>query len=127
LWVSDENEYGWLEWCKEEEFHYPERFQYAYEIHLTEKHNVLILRTTQDLIEFTQAHKPVLTESSFQLDWIRARRWWDGVIITPYQQEFRWLSNAHLEYIWYYLWDCASGCIWNPEAIRSFDTCQKYE
>ena len=35
-----------------------------------------------------------------------------GLIITPYQ----W-SRRLEPYSWYYGWDCASGCIWDPSAI----------
>ena len=37
----------------------------------------------------------------------------DGIIIAPYQ----WYCRMTVD--WYYTWDCASGCIWNLDAIES--------
>ena len=125
LWVSDEDDYGWKQWCINEHFRYPDGFQYAYEIHLAENHNVLILKTKQDVLDFSRAHySPELHK--FGLEWAMVRRWWDGVIVTPYQSELRWNLVYETDHstLWYTIWDCAGGCIWNPEAIRSFDTCQ---
>jgi len=36
---------------------------------------------------------------------------YSGIEITPYLWEKR------LESMWYYGWDCASGCVWNPDAV----------
>ena len=38
-----------------------------------------------------------------------------GIVISPYCWERRLARHAR----WYYPWDCASGCIWNADAIAS--------
>lgn len=47
------------------------------------------------------------------IDWQAVASDHDGIIISPYN----W--PARHEMIWYYPWDCASGCIWNADAITS--------
>jgi hypothetical protein len=47
------------------------------------------------------------------IDWQRVAEQHQGIIITPYQWECRYSID------WYYIWDCASGCIWDPDAIES--------
>ena len=37
---------------------------------------------------------------------------YDGIEICPYLQQFR-MSNS----MWYYTWDVASGCIWDPQVL----------
>lgn len=49
--------------------------------------------------------------ASFHVRWARVADRCDGVIIAPYQRERR-----H-DYLWYYGWDCACGCIWQPRAL----------
>jgi hypothetical protein len=44
-------------------------------------------------------------------NWERVARDYDGVIISPYQ------FNRRMTLMWYYPWDCASGCIWRPTRV----------
>lgn len=44
------------------------------------------------------------------LDWRRIAEAHDGIVIAPYQFSRR-LTR------WYCGWNCASGCIWRPEAV----------
>lgn len=118
FWVSDDDEYGWRNWCHNECFR-PENLELAYEITLVENHHVRIIKTSEEIKQWTRYYSR-LNLHRFSLDWLAMRQEWDGLIITPYHWEIR-LDPDHA---WYYGWDCASGCIWNPAAIRSFDTCQ---
>ncbi|QBI98814.1 hypothetical protein SEA_BOBBY_184 [Mycobacterium phage Bobby] len=49
------------------------------------------------------------------IDWGKVAADYGGIIIAPYQWSRR--MDPH----WYYTWDCASGCIWNLEAIESLE------
>jgi hypothetical protein len=55
------------------------------------------------------------------IDWPRVAERFDGVIIAPYQWKHR------LELMWYYGWDCASGCIWNARAVSCFEVAETVE
>jgi hypothetical protein len=47
------------------------------------------------------------------IDWHKVAKQYSGLEITPYLWEKRLTS------MWYYGWDCASGCVWNANAIVS--------
>ncbi len=49
------------------------------------------------------------------VDWAKVAKLYDGIIIAPYISARRLAHSVN----WYYTWDCASGCIWNPRAIKS--------
>lgn len=120
LWVSDEDDYGWSKWCTSEEFQ-PDGLKYAHLVELYPDNNVLFLRSVEELDYF---HKQFAThigdfEKKYRrkptwLNWTNVYPLWQGIIITPYLWERR------MDYMWYYGWDCASGCIWDLHAIRTF-------
>ena len=55
-----------------------------------------------------------------QIDWAEVASKYDGIIISPYQ----WSLRLDMEMMWYYGWDCASGCIWNISAIKELKEVQ---
>jgi len=110
LWVSDEDDYGWKQWCKDNE--YP-CGQIAYSVNLISNHKILIIKNLKDLAEFTYTYGYSYYGLS-RIDWVAVARKYHGILITPYQS----INYEDKEYQWYYGWDCASGCIWNPISIR---------
>ena len=52
----------------------------------------------------------------YQIRWEEVKTLWDGIIISPYNWKCRHSPSTE----WYYGWDCASGCIWNVEAIKNY-------
>jgi hypothetical protein len=121
LWVSDDDtDYGWADWCRAEDFRL-ESLQYAYRVTLREPNNVLIISTPESLKRFGKTYKHDGPAIRFSLDWEAVAQQWDGLIITPYQSECR----LELDHLWYNIWDCASGCIWNLDIVEmELDTCQ---
>lgn len=113
FWVSDEDDYGWHEWCNNENF-YIENLKVAHEITLHEDANILYIRSVEALDEFTERYRlsPI---SSHQICWAEVAKEYQGIIITPYLWERRLDRNSS----WYYGWDVASGCIWDAKAIKS--------
>lgn len=116
LWVSDEDDYGWSHWCAAEAFR-PEDLKYEHLVELTWDNNILFITNSDQLDTFHNSFKAYIG------DWEHEARWcnweavyskWQGIIITPYLWERR------MDYMWYYGWDCASGCIWDLKAIRTF-------
>lgn len=126
LWLSDEDDHGWRAWCESEGFACG-RYTVEQEITFRLDANVLRLSHPEDLLEFTRRwgvpdtysrrYEPLADISRFgaahAIDWVRVAEEWDGILITPYQ----WSLRMETITSWYYGWDVASGCIWNPRCI----------
>lgn len=129
LWVTDMDcETNWLSWCRGGNWNL-EGVRYRHEVILRQDHNILMLtseieikRLTRDYaldpirsagarVDLTQRRPGMFRD----IDWPRLARLYDGILITPYI----WSCRLDPETFWYYGWDCASGCIWNPQAIES--------
>lgn len=111
----------WLEWCIVEE-HYLERLSYPHEIRLSADANILHLNTREKVIEFSQRFRsPMRSELGLRtncvLDWESVSKAYQGIFIEPYFHDLR----VKYETLWYYGWDCVSGCIWDLAAIQSLD------
>jgi hypothetical protein len=125
LWVSavdiqgTEENHGWKEWCKAEEFA-QDRFNYETEIILKPDAKILHLECPTDIDCFTEKYR--LEDNvfkgrfSWQLDWKLIASEYQGIIIAPYQWSRRMADHT----FWYYGWDCSSGCIWDADVIESF-------
>lgn len=109
LWVSDESvgSYGWSLWCAAEEYGIGPN---AFSVVLADDSRVLTLTTPEAIKMFDSRY----TNGDQYIDWARVAERWQGILITPYQWSLR-LSDVR----WYYSWDCASGCIWDPAAVAS--------
>ena len=121
LWLSDEDDYGWRKWCEDEEYGV-ERLALAHEITLAEDANVLHLSAAHELDDFTERYGAQLSGwplsqfgRVYAIDWQKVAVDYRGLLITPYQWERR------LSLGWYYGWDCASACVWDPAAIASVE------
>lgn len=118
LWLSVEDGYGWKEWCTNENFAL-NRFEYETEITLEKNANILKLKNTRDIDEFTDEYwsnrdMEFETELRMAIKWNEVAAIYDGIIIAPYQWNRRLDTNTS----WYYGWDCSSGCIWNSQVIK---------
>ncbi len=113
LWVSVEGADDWRSWCESEGFR-PADMLYQTEIVLRQKHDVLIVDSLGALDAFqekyTRSHHRV--PSMRIVDWPQVAAEWNGLIIAPYQ----WERRLACGFMWYYGWDCASGCIWRPRS-----------
>lgn len=124
LWVSDEDaECSWSWWCKGENFRLGD-LTHVHEVTLSNTAEICYLRTPGEIIdfgrEFRVQHGPFAGGSTLgyhlmMLDWVRVIQRWHGIVITPYQ----WACRMENDCFWYYGWDAASGCIWEPSAIGS--------
>lgn len=107
FWVSDESaEDGWSTWCRNESFGIGRN---AFSIELAPDVRLLSLTTDWDVRLFDQ---DFAAGDGYYIDWPRVAQYHQGILITPYQWTLR-LSDVR----WYYPWDCASGCIWDANAI----------
>lgn len=118
LWVSVEGEYDWYEWASSEDFA-QNKFAFCSEIILHETANILVLDTAEAVRSLWLRYG--VRKGSFAgrlftdaIAWSAIAKHWQGIIITPYQWDCR--MDDHCS--WYYPWDCASGCIWDANAIK---------
>ena len=111
FWISVDGECDWENWCDSENFTIGD---FRHRVHLARFTTILWLRTSSDLIEFRRewALETGRSYSEWYIPWERVAEQYQGIIIAPYQ----W--SCRLEENWYYGWDCASGCIWDADAIE---------
>jgi len=130
LWVScDDHEMNWHDWCTSENFRI-EQLVRSIKVKLREDANVMLITTPEQLVAFTAKYgyvpdfyhniniPPPAPYMQTYIDWKHVAEDYQGIIIAPYQWACR------MDIFWYYTWDCASGCIWDPAAIEHvrFDT-----
>jgi len=123
FWVSDDDcEDNWKTWCEGEDFRL-DRLKYRYEIKLYKNNKIQIITNNKELQQFSYnfAKQSIENITPWYLDWNRVKELYDGVIITPHMWDVR------LDYIWYSIWDCASGVIWNMNVIKSYTLLTKDE
>jgi len=117
---------AWLKWLAREMPEWFGRVNYVYELEIYDAFMKVITNAEQfksfEHEFWTRAPHQERAEHGGPIDGIyQSIDWplladidWDGIEICPYLQEFR-MSKSY----WYYPWDVASGCIWNPEALVS--------
>jgi hypothetical protein len=74
---------------------------------------VLHLKTPVEILEFQETYcvaHPIMRSPG--IDWGRVAEQYHGIVIAPYQWSLR------LDLMWYYGWDCASGCIWDTWIVE---------
>jgi hypothetical protein len=112
FWISDENgDPGWSGWCESEQWGLGE---HIYHVELSPAAHLLWLTSVSEIRAFNAEFR-VGADYSWDVDWPRVARTWQGIFITPYQWELRLSSEVR----WYYTWDCASGCVWDASAIAA--------
>jgi hypothetical protein len=126
LWVSVDGHDDWAEWCISNGWHL-EGLEHRHVIVLKEPSNLLWLtdpgaiRTFQEHFSaddtgfgFPSYHLRAM--SMFHvIDWSRVAAQYAGIVIAPYQPRLRY------DLMWYYFWDCASGCIWDTSIIARIE------
>lgn len=114
LWVSVQGPADWLEWCDGEGFATERRI--PTEVTLKADANILHISGPFELDAFTTEYRVLgAYRSCTTINWGRVAAKYQGIIIAPYQWSRRMTDHT----FWYYGWDCASGCIWDAEAIES--------
>lgn len=134
LWVSAEGEADWEEWCRSEKFFLP-NLRCRTEIVLKPDHTVLKIVGEEALDKFHAEYSVVGYEYGnglgvhLAIDWAKVATKYDGIIIAPYVYSRRLAWGLHIGKgsvsDWYYGWDCASGCIWNADAIAEYHPIKK--
>jgi hypothetical protein len=73
--------------------------------------NLLHITNFDELIAFDKEYCDS-TERFRNPDWVRLAKEYDGIEIAPY------IYKGRFEILWYYGWDVASGCIWDPKGLK---------
>ncbi len=91
---------------------------HAIQIVLHQGSRVVTLKNAQDIDAFTETYG-VATQTKRgrrivdRIAWEAVAQRYDAIVIAPHCRERRdWPGTA-----WYYGWDAAAGCLWNPRAI----------
>ncbi len=97
---------SWIDYIESE---MPDRLgKYLFQVAITPK--VMQLTTVKQIKEF-DAKYGIEKHGMAWIDWIAVSKVCSGIEISPYQWSLRFDLN------WYYSWDVASGCIWDPSGI----------
>jgi len=119
LWVSVQGDYDWRWWCEQTDW--VDNITHAHEVKLKDDANILHLNSPSELMNFGEKYPNTDPEyaryeklMTMFLDWTRIKQDYQGVIIAPYQ----W--SCRFDLMWYYGWDCASGCIWDLSSVEEF-------
>ena len=107
IWLSDEEDYGWKEWCHSEQFS-PCTYEHKFDVDLRK---ILHLKSVPDILMFSAENSAGIYHD--KINWTNTVKNYSGILITPYQWECR-LNRAC---DWYYGWDCASGCFWDLSCL----------
>jgi hypothetical protein len=100
------------------------RSQHQYEITLADEDKIRFIDGRKQLSEFTKKYglKPS-GERQIAIDWVKVATEHQGLIIAPYIAE----HTRYPTLFWYGAWGCASGCIWNKDAISEIKLIREAE
>ena len=108
LWYSVDGD--WERWCEVEKTDWLEG-QNVHEVMLG-REKMLYVRTVEEIDAFHARYK-AKKACYYLIDWSPVALEYDGIEIAPYQ----WERRHDKKRLWYYTWDCASGCIWRPRGV----------
>lgn len=120
LWYACGTGKEWLAWLRsaDPKGRLGPRGKYAYVLDV-DTSRLLTIDTRARFAEFNKVARKTGVDLdraiSYEPDWEAVAKVYGGVEICPYRHEFR------TKVFWYYGWDVASGCIWDPEIIRGME------
>jgi hypothetical protein len=118
LWITIEGEDGWKDWCENNDWS-KTSLKFAHDVLLSNDAKILRISSAADIYDLTDRYTPAKSRdhpySMRMIEWKRVAKDYQGILIVPYIWSER-LSETNR---WYYAWDCASGCIWDADAIES--------
>ena len=112
LWLSVQGEQDWATWCIGNNWPLG---QLTYQVKLAEDSRILYIETMAQLEQFAEKYRVINQRRDFKMDWRAVARKYQGIVIAPCQRD------ARFSMFWYYGWDCASGCVWDKDAIASIE------
>lgn len=104
---------SWHDWCRQEQL-YSWLDGADYEVCIPNHLNILQCSTADDLFSFTREYNTTRKYNTSGIDWTKVIKDYDGIEINPYI----WSCRSNYNTMWYYGWDCASGCVWNAKEVK---------
>ena len=122
IWTTDDGEDNWEQWCRSEEFNL-HKLRYRLRMQLKPTANILWIKNAVQLDEFTRKYRKE-NNLGFDgyIDWVTVTNEYQGILIIPYL----WERRLHQSNLWYYGWDCASGCFWSPNVWEHIELDRDY-
>ena len=109
----------WIDWCRSEMPNWTGKYIYGVDVNNI---NILRINTLLELMQFSREYQSNVSDTGYStdykreagesIDWKMVASKYDGIEINPYQFE------ARMQYMWYYGWDIASGCVWNLKNVK---------
>ena len=95
------------------------------EIILAGEAKICFIDSREQLSEFTKKYglRPGGERRVPAIDWMRVATEHQGLVVAPYIAE----HTRHPTLFWYGAWGCASGCIWNKDAISEIKLIREAE
>lgn len=113
LWFCPAGDSGWTNFVRRNLS--TSRISARTEIVVSKTANIAKIASASDLYSFGEFYGvDVLGGLARGVDWRRVALDYEGILITPYLEECRLAMHS----IWYYGWDCASGCVWRKSAVE---------
>jgi len=104
---------AWIKWCKGEMPHWIYKYNYELKLDLSK---MLIITNKEQLINFNNKYRNNLNILTY-IDWWEVAKEYSGIEINPFLHSMRF--DIRTNGLWYSLWDCSSGCIWNKDVIKN--------
>jgi hypothetical protein len=117
LWFcAGSGEDGWKQVCESAGYD-PRRLKFVAEILFKPTADIMHVIGLDGMDAFTKKYSFAAKWASgtrrHDIDWFRVAEEFQGIIIAPYVLNRRF--DAHDR--WYTSWDCASGCVWDADAV----------
>lgn len=117
LWWAVGSE--WIDWCGRESYGCGKN---TFRL-VVDDSQLLIIGRDMSLKQFDQKYGNghLLGLGRYSIDWARVAQQYAGIEIPVYAWDRR------LDFMWYYGWDVASGCLWGYSALMSAEAIERNE
>ena len=145
LWFDIDED--WKRWCESTDFSL-EKLRYRHTVTILDSSRILYLKTAKSIDAFTRKYGRNLSghikllQGAKDIDkfahdygrdlfgeiqkafsnyimWGEVAGKYTGIIVSPYSR-----SRSQI-YLWYWGWNCASGCVWDTSVIRLGKPCKR--
>lgn len=119
LWLSDDTDYGWHDWCNDNHYKLHNlKTSTTFQLPLEK---ILHLKTIPQILKFNQQYEDLPNKlpgisTSYAIQWDKVAKKHAGILISPYLYH-NLPDNIQHTLLWYYAWDCACACIWNTSIL----------
>ena len=129
LWVSVGDAWRRYNWELRQDPVHKLQFKacvYANHIRLAPEANLLLINNCDEFDRFNDRYgrawnNPNVPDGRL-IDWTAVAEQHQGIVIAPFLRHRAWDANGKWisRSVWYWTWVCASGCIWDADAVDDF-------